>query len=528
MKPNKLFRKNDTHSIASPRNGKALIWQTKTQRGILDLASHSGRCHYDYAKKRQERRYETETRQYWERSRSRNRRDRNSPLLANSSKNYSRKKEGLDGYNSEYAVRQRVRSLSRVRADPVRGRSKSPRKPGEPGPGILKGRSKSAHFGRSKNVSVSEWTYKAVRINRVDQVKYFRASSDEEFMPPVDAVGNADSIDESVLNKQNCGNEENMNKKFEENMFNVEVASEEISMKEVQNQNDTGVTSEIPQQIVDINMREDENANYLSAGRSNKNLLNDSSNFEMQGNSTTNSLGDFYCGEIVCQKEDCPNTALTSTLGLFLSTKSGHAWLCSQHTKCLLCEKEVKDEDSIMCVSCGRVFHSDHLPDQFYDNTLNNKFICMLCSNPEQFTPSEKTHSCAFEEVLGSGDLEGLQIGVEARLSNENYPKPFSGKKNSGDEDSPSINKKRSLDSSVKARKSKSAPVREIQYVDQSLPSGWSRQIVDTAHRRKRVVIVGPNARRFWSRSDLIKYFLKNENLEKVQWQAFSFSLYGP
>jgi hypothetical protein len=64
--------------------------------------------------------------------------------------------------------RRRGQSCSRIRSF-SRGRSKSPRKAGEPGPGILNGRS-ATHDGRKREGSLG---WKMLRINRVDEVREF-------------------------------------------------------------------------------------------------------------------------------------------------------------------------------------------------------------------------------------------------------------------------------------------------------------------------------------------------------------------
>ena len=76
-------------------------------------------------------------------------------------------------------ISSRSRSCSRVRSDQLRGRSRSPRSPVEPGPSILKKRSQSAHGGRwGEDTIVARKTWKKFRISAVDEVLEYSPSSD--------------------------------------------------------------------------------------------------------------------------------------------------------------------------------------------------------------------------------------------------------------------------------------------------------------------------------------------------------------
>ena len=112
----------------------AIIWQTRQQRDKYDLVG--------LVRARDER----------------------------SSQTYRHSESGLGrsgrGHREGSPDRRRGRSFSRVRSY-SRGRSRSPRQPGQPGPGILK-RSCSTHEGRKIEGSVG---WKMLRISRVDQVR---------------------------------------------------------------------------------------------------------------------------------------------------------------------------------------------------------------------------------------------------------------------------------------------------------------------------------------------------------------------
>ena len=76
-----------------------------------------------------------------------------------------------------------------------------------------------------------------------------------------------------------------------------------------------------------------------------------------------------------------------------------------------------------------------------------------------------------------------------------------------------------------KPRTVSSSSGKELQHSDPSLPPGWHRQLV-TSGSRMRVVIIGPDGRRFWSRSYLRKAF-SGEGKKGIKWEEFNFSVFG-
>jgi len=208
--------------------------------------------------------------------------------------------------------------------------------------------------------------------------------------------------------------------------------------------------------------------------------------------------------QVPCQHRDCRIKSTPSTLGLLpFSIKSGHEWLCPDHTKCLLCSDQVDNTNSVMCVMCARVFHTSHLQDLGFEEEDMKELVCKLCSDPGQFTPAQNQ---------GCLSRKGAQKSQLAKIPKSNSSISTSGYVNKCGTTTKNLSK---CGTTTK---------KEIMTTDHSLPSGWSRQIVTNSVNRKRVVITGPNARKYWSRRDLEKAF-KHKN-ESVEWQSFSFSLY--
>ena len=137
--------------------GPVIIWQTKYQRRQHDLAGLAG-TGGERSKETQERKRGGDERRV----------DRTRPeyltpreRLGEGPRIKRWRKESPPG-------RRRGQSCSRIRSY-SRGRSRSPRRAGEPGPGILKGRSVT-HDGRKREGSVG---WKMFRINRVEEVREF-------------------------------------------------------------------------------------------------------------------------------------------------------------------------------------------------------------------------------------------------------------------------------------------------------------------------------------------------------------------
>ena len=77
-----------------------------------------------------------------------------------------------------------------------------------------------------------------------------------------------------------------------------------------------------------------------------------------------------------------------------------------------------------------------------------------------------------------------------------------------------------------KARPVSTSRGKPLQHSDLSLLPGWHRQLVKSSKRRWRVVIIGPDGRRFWSMSDVKRAF-SEQGKEGIKWKEFNFSVFG-
>merc|ERR1719260_488870 len=487
-------------------------------------------------------------------------------------------------------------SYSRVRCEQSRGRSRSPRSPGVPGPSILKQRSQSKHGrGLGGDTIVTGRTWKRFRISDVDQVPEFSPSPEVvddggrvcsqqemgEYMSESDndAPSVRDSTpstkttspfkkslkvknkvstkktnddaksmntstkgkksrsikvtethaDEGTLVPETDGNivsedatlhlqpdenihhVDNIEQSNADNMGNTGLLNVEDSGVEAAHAHEKTKADFTEFEVFNQNdLSEDEDFHGFDSNDIGENFLSneeDTHGYEMkdldlidddnhdmrvqdlnraddqkwEGELTILFSGDYHTRQVPCQHQDCPIKSTPSTIGLLpFSTKPGHEWLCPDHTKCLLCSDLVDNTNSVMCVMCARVFHTSHLQDLGFEEEAMNELVCKLCSDPEQFTPARQQ---------GCLNSQGVHKSVLAKISKCG------------------------------------TTAKKIMSKDHSLPSGWSRQIITNSVNRKRVVITGPNARKYWSKRDLERAFkYKNEG---VEWQYFSFSLYN-
>jgi len=591
----------ETHNVTSSCQN-SLVWQTKQQRNLHDMAHR----HYeDYNRRRWER--EEEIR------RKPNDDDRFYKYESNRYSRYDDLRKKLDSINRKKRNENnlmgiRSRSYSRVRCEQSRGRSRSPRSPGVPGPSILKKRSQSARGrGLGGDIIVTGKTWKRFRISDVDQVLEFSPSpevaddggrvcsqqemgeytseSDNDALSVRDStpstkmtspfkksLKNKVSIkktnddaksmntstkgkksrsikvtktyaDEGTLVSETDGNNisedvtlhlqpdhsihpvDNIEQTNADNMGNTSLLNVEDSgveaahahektkadftESEVYNQNDLSEDEDFHgfnskdigenflskeedthgYEMADLDLIDDDNHDIRVLN------LNRADDQKREGELTILFSGDYHTRQVPCQHQDCPKKSTPSTIGLLpFSTKPGHEWLCPDHIKCLLCPDLVDNTNSVMCVMCARVFHTSHLQDLGIEEEDMKELVCKLCSDPEQFTPVQKK-SCM--------DSMGVQKSGLAKITKTKPTATTTG---------------------GYLIKCGTNTKKEIMTTDHSLPSGWSRQIVTNSANRKRVVIAGPNARKYWSRRDLEKAF-KHKN-EGVEWQFFSFSLY--
>jgi len=591
----------ETHNVTSTCQNN-LVWQTKQQRNVHDMA-HKVRHYENYNSRR------------WEREEEIRRKPNDDERFHKYESNrYSRcddLRKKLDSINRKKKNENnltgtRSRSYSRVRCEQSRGRSRSPRSPGVPGPSILKQRSQSAHGrGLGGDTIVTGKTWKRFRISDVDQVLEFSPSPEVvddggrvcsqqemgEYMSESD--NDAPSVRDStpstkttspfkkslkfknkVSNKKTNDDTKSMNtstkgKKSRSIKVTKTHADEGTLVSETDGNNiseDATLLLQPDQSIYPVDNIEQSNADSMG----NTGLLNvedsgveahektkadftesevcnwndlsededfhgfdskdigenflsneeDTHGYEMEdldlidddnndirvqdlnrdddqkweGELTILFSGDYHTRQVPCQYQDCPIKSTPSTIGLLpFITKPGHEWHCPDHTRCLLCSDLVDNTNSVMCVMCARVFHTCHLQDLGIEEEDMKELVCKLCSDPEQFTPAQKK---------GCMDSTGIQKSGLAKITKTNPTATTTGY----------------------LTKCGTNTKKEIMTTDHSLPSGWSRLIVMNSVNRKRVVIIGPDARKYWSRRDLEKAFkYKNEG---VEWQFFSFSLY--
>jgi len=570
----------ETHNVTSTCQNN-LVWQTKQQRNMHDMAQKV-RHYEDYNTRR------------WEREIRRKPYDDDERMSKYEGSRYSRcddLRKKLDSINrkkrnANILVGTRSRSYSRVRSEQsTRGRSRSPKSPGVPGPSILKQRSQSAHGrGLGEDIMTGK-TWKRFRISDVDQVLEYSPSqevlddgcvdiqqweliskSDYDTLPVEDRSTSTNKttcikkspkfMDKVSTKKKNCvaksmtsstkGGDSRPIKKTKTR------ADEGPRISETDGNNiseDDTLYQQPYHDIHPVNNIEQPNASLLNAENSrvqathahektktcstehepfNQNDLSEDEDFhgfdsedigenflseqdihgyemadlglmddddhdirvqdlikaddqKWDGRMTVVFSGDYHTRQVPCQRQNCLVKSTPSTIGLLpFSTKPGHEWLCPDHTKCLLCSDLVDNTNSVMCVMCARVFHTSHLQDLGFEEEAMNELVCKLCSDPEQFTPARQQ---------GCLNSQGVHKSVLAKISKCG------------------------------------TTAKKIMSKDHSLPSGWSRQIITNSVNRKRVVITGPNARKYWSKRDLERAFkYKNEG---VEWQYFSFSLYN-
>jgi len=570
----------ETHNVTSTCK-KTLVWQTRQQRTKHDMANKVS--HYEDNTGRWER--EEERRKKTNDDVRISRYDGNGYSKYNDLREKLDSKKREKGYDDNWKST-RSRSYTRVKSGPSRGRNRSPRSPGVLGPSILKTRSQSAHGGRwGGDTIVSEKTFKMFRISNVVQVHEYSPSSDdvddvteqesEEFVSKSDkdVKGRTpnkmtsctkkspssrekfssklkDGVSRKNLRTKDCRSIKKAKAPVGKGSLNSETGADnmseddnlhlqsdpvvpsvdiigltevEISGNTLPNAEDSRV-EETPNHehtradgttAEDVNQNDifgDEGFHGFTSQDINENFLSgeedlhgydvtdldiiDDNNVPVEhlinahdekrvSDLTIVCSGDYQTRQVPCQHKDCPRKSTPSTIGLLpFSSKPGHEWLCPDHIKCLLCPEPVDNTNSAMCVVCARVFHISHLQELGIEVEDMEEMICKLCSDPEQFTPARKQSS------QGNGVR---QSGID-NIAKLNHTITTSGNR------------------------------REIMTTDHSLPSGWSRQIVINSENRKRVVIIGPNARKYWSKRDLEKAFKDKD--EGVEWKSFSFSLY--
>jgi len=487
----------------------------------------------------------------------------------------------------------------------VRGRSRSPRKPGQPGPGILKGRS-ATHDGRR------EVRWKMLRISRVDDVREFSPWQEEregtshsgaeetghddgqgeengdekvetrseghQFGPggckkvdvneeltrevfdkeQVEKVAfDEEPVQKDVLNDGSvellCSSKGGMkqNEKTKPGRFELKVvdegnkstkdccssylaraAEEEIARLEDQlvvldtngniiveiefaDPNDDAPSEDAPNdEAPSEDSLEDSFHGYDTLVY--KDRLLDGNNYEAlieeiesEATDPVASLlevllyDDYQSRPVQCRHTDCSTSSFPSTLGLLPLPQSGQQWHCSLHSHCLLCTDPPHSSTSVMCTMCARLYHTHHLDMDCVDKDLE-LFVCKLCSDPDQFTQTNREEDQAqvdgINQTLLQSNTTAKNSNKKVRVTNRMEPPSFT--RLSGQ-----IDKKK----------------KGLLHEDLTLPQGWCRKVT-TSGKKLRVIIIGPGGKRWWSRSDLRK---SHGSEGEYNWDEFDFSLYG-
>jgi len=206
---------------------------------------------------------------------------------------------------------------------------------------------------------------------------------------------------------------------------------------------------------------------------------------------------------VQCRHTDCTTVSFPSTLGLLPLPQSGQQWHCSLHSHCLLCTDPPHSSTSVMCTMCARLYHTHHLDMDCVDKDLE-LFVCKLCSDPDQFTQTNREEDQAqvdgINQTLLQSNTTAKNSNKKVRVTNRMEPPSFT--RLSGQ-----IDKKK----------------KGLLHEDLTLPQGWCRKVT-TSGKKLRVIIIGPGGKRWWSRSDLRK---SHGSEGEYNWDEFDFSLYG-
>ena len=154
-----------------------------------------------------------------------------------------------------------------------------------------------------------------------------------------------------------------------------------------------------------------------------------------------------------------------------------------------------------MCVSCGRMFHTSHLAYKMQDQLEKELYVCKLCSDPDLVTQHNPHCDMQVEE----------QEKFPQRSSTKTQPpNPATG------------TRKMTGGGSI----SSTSRGKQLLQDDITLPTGWYRQLVRNSVKRWRVVIIGPDERKFWSKNDVKRAF-PSEGKKGIKWSEFDFTLSG-
>merc|ERR1719318_61209 len=229
--------------------------------------------------------------------------------------------------------------------------------------------------------------------------------------------------------------------------------------------------------------------------------------------------GDYESRPVQCVHKDCQATSLPSTLELLPLPRSGHQWLCPAHSHCLICPEPTSLSTCVVCTVCARLYHTTHMDmeEEFQDKLERELFICKLCSDPSQFIQQGEEQ----REEFSSKGVPRVFSPLPRQMLPSNQPSP-----------APKYTKIKhrpptTPQATPQQRSGVTSRGKPLQHTDPSLPPGWHRELVKSSDSRWRVVIIGPDGRRFWSKSDIKKAF-SGQKMGGIKWEEFNFSVFGP
>jgi hypothetical protein len=428
-----------------------IIWQTRDQREKRDLVGLTG-TGGERSKETQERRRESG-------AGDERKDDRTKTEYQTTSVRYK------SGREESPPGRRRGQSCSRIRRSYSRGRSRSPRRAGEPGPGILKGRS-ATHDGRKREGSL-EW--KMFRFNRVEEVREFSPWPEERLSHHCvgeDDEGQGNGVekvddDEKKVYKNECSVEvtitptgrvakiikrQNLNEprvmvgggekgklvlKAIEDITKDSVYEETLAGEEHDANNNDMITSDEPLNATEeVSLFHGFGPDPLLPVVAKYDALIEEVDSEDTSQAAAGLLevkfGEYQSRPVQCVYEDCQATSLPSTLGLLPLPQSGHQWLCATHSHCLLCPDPTSTTTSVRCTMCARLYHTFHLQlEEFQDRLDRELYICKLCTDPGQFTQhGGEQGGQAGDDTSGQAVCRGSSSLPEKRLPSNLHPSP--------------------------------------------------------------------------------------------------------
>merc|ERR1719318_2091141 len=161
------------------------------------------------------------------------------------------------------------------------------------------------------------------------------------------------------------------------------------------------------------------------------------------------------------------------------------------------------------------------MEEEFQDRLERELFICKLCSDPSQFIQLGEEQRDEVDEFSSKAVPRVFSPLPRQMLLSNLQPSPAS-KYTKIKPRLPTTSQ-----ACPKQRPVSTSRGKPLQHTDPSLPPGWHRELVKSSDSRWRVVIIGPDGRRFWSKSDIKKAF-SGHGVGGIKWEEFNFSVFGP